>query len=57
MPFDQQSVNKAASGTLMVSSLASAFQAFRRTDYATAAAVAVPTAIGLWRMFGGRRSA
>lgn len=55
MPIDQQSVNKAASGTLMVSSLVSAWQAFRRKDYATAAAVAVPTAIGLWRMMAPRR--
>ncbi|WP_409484002.1 hypothetical protein [Arsenicicoccus dermatophilus] len=54
MPIDQQSVNNAASGTLMVSSLVSAWQAFRRKDYATAAAVAVPSGIALWRMIGSR---
>lgn len=56
MPFDQQTVNRAASGTLMASSLYSAWQALRRRDYATAAAVGVPTAIGLWRTLGLRRS-
>lgn len=57
MGFDQQSINKAASGTLMVSSLATAWQALRRKDYATAAAVGVPTIVGLWRMWGPRRRA
>lgn len=56
VPIDQQSVNRAASGTLMVSSLVSAWQALRRKDYATAAAVGVPTAIGLWRMVASRRA-